>query len=170
MTDLSESKKDEYTIEAASQENGFVQGEPAGDSRGEPSGVGAAEEASVESATAGATGHDDDAAMLQAMMEQYEEAARKLTRGQIVEGKVVQVRDDEVIVDVGYKSEGRIPASELGLAEGQTPKDVLKEGDKVYVQVLRVDEDEGTVVVSKRRADERRAWEILTRKYEAKEP
>lgn len=170
MTDLSESKKDEYTIEAASQENGFVQGEPAGDSRGEPSGVGAAEEASVESATAGATGHDDDAAMLQAMMEQYEEAARKLTRGQIVEGRVVQVRDDEVIVDVGYKSEGRIPASELGLAEGQTPKDVLKEGDKVYVQVLRVDEDEGTVVVSKRRADERRAWEILTRKYEAKEP
>ncbi len=86
-----------------------------------------------------------------------------------MEGRVVEVRDDEVIVYVGYKSEGRIPASELGLAEGQVPADVVARDDKIMVQVLRVD-DEDTVLLSKRRADERHAWEELTAKYEAKEP
>lgn len=170
MTDLTESKKDEHTIETASQENGAAREESASDFAGMQPGVDAAAAASAESADADVAGSDDEAAMLNEMVEQYDDATRTLSRGQIIEGTVVEVRDDEVIVDVGSKSEGRIPASELGLADGQKPADVLKKDDKVRVQVLRVDVDEGSIVLSKRRADERRAWEILTKKYEAGEP
>ena len=103
-------------------------------------------------------------------VKQYDETLKPLAPGDIVEGRVVHVGGDEVLVDVGYKTEGRIPASELGLRPGQTPQDVLRVDDNIAVQVLRVDEGEGTVVLSKRRADERQAWERLTAKFAAGEP
>jgi len=103
-------------------------------------------------------------------VKQYDETLKPLSPGDIVEGRVVHVGSDEVLVDVGYKTEGRIPASELGLRPGQTPADVLRVDDNIAVQVLRIDEGEGTVVLSKRRADERQAWEQLTAKFEAGEP
>lgn len=105
-----------------------------------------------------------------AVVEQYDETLKPLTPGDIVEGRVVHIGGDEVLVDVGYKSEGRIPISQLGLRPGQTPADVLQVDDSIAVQVMRVDEGEGTVVLSKRLADERQAWEELTAKFEAGEP
>ncbi len=117
-----------------------------------------------------AQGNGRAAAEPDAVTEQYDETLKPLTPGEIVEGRVVHVGGDEVLVDVGYKTEGRIPASELGLRPGQAPEDVLRVDDNIAVQVLRVDEGEGTVVLSKRRADERQAWEELTAKYEKGEP
>lgn len=176
MSDLTDSKKEEHTIEATTAENGAANEKDVAETTATP-----AEETTAEAAEstvadteggAEATTGDGDAAAddMDAMVEQYDEATRTLTRGELVEGRVVEVRDDEVIVYVGYKSEGRIPASELGLAEGQTPSDILKVDDQILVQVMRVDDDEGTVVLSKRRADERHAWEDLTKKHEANEP
>ena len=96
-------------------------------------------------------------------MVQYDETFVTLEPGQIIRGKVVQVNPDEVMIDVGFKSEGRIPLHELGLKPGQTPGDVVSVGDEIDVFVLKVDESEGNVLLSKRRADSRIAWERLER-------
>jgi len=96
-------------------------------------------------------------------MAQYDETFVTLEPGQIIRGKVVQVGTDEVMVDVGYKSEGRIPLHELGLKPGQTPEDVVSVGDEIEVFVIKVEDQEGNVQLSKRRADSRVAWERLER-------
>lgn len=92
--------------------------------------------------------------------EQLEQALAPLTPGQVVRGRVVQVGADEVLVDVGYKGDGRIPIHELGLRSGQKPSDVLRVGDEIDVWVLKVDE-EGGVLLSKRRADVEMTWRRL---------
>src|SRR5690606_33681195 len=83
--------------------------------------------------------------------------------------KVVQIGSDEVMVDVGYKSEGRIPLHELGLKPGQTPDDAVHVGDEIEVYVLKVEDAEGNVLLSKRRADTRAAWERLEKALETGE-
>lgn len=79
----------------------------------------------------------------------------------VVTGKVVQIGTDEVLVDIGYKSEGRIPLNEMGLKPNQEPKDVFTFEQEVDVWVLKVDDAEGNVVLSKRRADAQKAWAQL---------
>lgn len=79
----------------------------------------------------------------------------------VVTGKVVQIGTDEVLVDIGYKSEGRIPLNEMGLKPNQEPKDAFTFEQEVDVWVLKVDDAEGNVVLSKRRADAQKAWAQL---------
>lgn len=94
---------------------------------------------------------------------EYDDTFVTLTPGEVVSGKVVQVSADEVMVDVGYKSEGRIPLNEIGLKHGESPEDILQVGDEIDVHVLKVEDAEGNVLLSKRRADHRVAWERLER-------
>lgn len=101
---------------------------------------------------------------------QYDEAFPALEAGSIIKGRVIQVGEDEVMVDVGYKSEGRIPLAELGLRSGQKPSDVVKVDDVIDVMVLQVEEEaEGSVVLSRRRALSRVVWEKLEAAKEAGE-
>lgn len=172
MSDFADSKKEEQTTDTTTPDN-----EVAGEDTTADIAASSAEDAVTEETVAGHAEEaaddaeaEDEVGSMDAMVEQYDEATRTLSRGELVEGRVVEVRDDEVIVYVGYKSEGRIPATELGLADDQVPADVVKVDDKILVQVMRVDDDEGTVVLSKRRADERHAWERLTEKHDANEP
>jgi 4-hydroxy-3-methylbut-2-enyl diphosphate reductase len=80
--------------------------------------------------------------------------------GEIIPGRVVQVNDDEVLVDIGYKSEAVVPKRELSVRSFSHPSEVVSPGDEVYCVVLSVDaEGEGAVVLSKKRADLIRAWE-----------
>ncbi|NLU41302.1 MAG: bifunctional 4-hydroxy-3-methylbut-2-enyl diphosphate reductase/30S ribosomal protein S1 [Firmicutes bacterium] len=80
--------------------------------------------------------------------------------GEIIRGRVVQVNDDEILVDIGYKSEAVIPKRELSVRSFNHPSEVVSAGDEVYCVVLSVDaEGEGAVVLSKKRADLIRAWE-----------
>lgn len=102
-------------------------------------------------------------------MAQYDETFVTLEPGQIVEGKVVQISSDEVMVDVGYKSEGRIPLHELGLRSGQSPEEALSVGEEIEVFVVKVEDQEGNVLLSKRRADNRVAWEKLEQAKESGE-
>ncbi|NLA59438.1 MAG: bifunctional 4-hydroxy-3-methylbut-2-enyl diphosphate reductase/30S ribosomal protein S1 [Firmicutes bacterium] len=99
-------------------------------------------------------------------MAQYDETFITPSQGDIVRGKVVQVSSDEVLVHVGGKSEGRIPRHELGLKGDQEPADILAVGDEIDVYVVRTDDSEGSVVLSKRRADQIRAWKELEEIYE----
>lgn len=88
----------------------------------------------------------------------YAETLQKVERGVVTKGRVISVKPDGVVVDVGYKSEGIIPAAEFTGAELAS----LKEGDKVDVFVERINDHEGIVYLSKDRAAKLRIWETLT--------
>src|SRR5881409_1931603 len=79
----------------------------------------------------------------------------QLTERQIVQGTVVRVDTEGVLVDVGAKSEGLIPPAELS-REGATAEVAV--GDRIDVMVVRVEGEEGSVILSKRRADFEMAW------------
>jgi len=89
-----------------------------------------------------------------------------LKAGDVVKGTIVQVNPDSVLVDVGYKTDGVIPRSEMKLKEDQVPADVFEVGKQVPVYVLSVDGRDGGVLVSYRRALEEVAWDRL---YAARE-
>jgi small subunit ribosomal protein S1 len=78
--------------------------------------------------------------------------------GDIVSGTVVKVDKDEVLLDIGFKSEGVIPARELSIRHDVDPNDVVKLGDKIEALVLQKEDKEGRLVLSKKRAQYERAW------------
>ena len=78
--------------------------------------------------------------------------------GQIVTGTVVKVDRDEVLLDIGYKSEGVIPARELSIRNDVNPHDIIKLGEIVDALVLTKEDKEGRLVLSKKRAQYERAW------------
>jgi len=99
-------------------------------------------------------------------MAQYDKTFVTLHPGQIVKGTVVQINDDEVLVDIGYKSEGILPFHELGPGGKQKPENVVKRGDEIDVYVMKVEDAEGNVLLSKRRADAAVKWRSLQKAYE----
>ena len=78
--------------------------------------------------------------------------------GDIVEGTVVKVDRDEVLLDIGYKTEGIIPSRELSIKHDIDPNEVVKVGDHVEALVLQKEDKEGRLVLSKKRAPYERAW------------
>ncbi len=78
--------------------------------------------------------------------------------GDIVEGTVVSVDSDGAMIDIGYKSEGLIPTRELSIRNNVDPKDAVKVGDRVEAVVLNKEDDEGRLILSKKRAMYERAW------------
>lgn len=82
--------------------------------------------------------------------------------GQTVRGRVVRIEPDQVLVDVGAKSEGAISLDELSYRRLDSAEGQLSVGDELDVVVLRGETEDGTMRLSKRRADEEKAWEQLT--------
>ncbi|MDJ0663611.1 MAG: 30S ribosomal protein S1 [Acidimicrobiia bacterium] len=78
--------------------------------------------------------------------------------GDIVGGTVVRVDPDEVLVDIGYKAEGVIPSHELSIRNNVNPDEVVKEGEPIEALVLQMEDDQGRLVLSKKRAQYERAW------------
>jgi len=78
--------------------------------------------------------------------------------GDIVEGTVVSVDADGAMVDVGYKSEGLIPTEELSIRASIDPATIVSVGDKIEALVLNKEDDEGRLILSKKRAQYERAW------------
>ncbi len=78
--------------------------------------------------------------------------------GQIVEGTVVKVDRDEVLLDIGFKSEGVIPSRELSIRNDVDPGEVVALGDKIEALVLQKEDKDGRLVLSKKRAQYERAW------------
>ncbi|HLR54063.1 MAG TPA: 30S ribosomal protein S1 [Pseudogracilibacillus sp.] len=87
--------------------------------------------------------------------------------GNEVTGTVVKVEDKQVLVDIGYKSEGVIPISELSNLHVENAADVVQEGDELTLQVKKVEDEE--VVLSKKLVDAEKAWDDLIAKYENNE-
>jgi len=92
-----------------------------------------------------------------------------LKRGDVVKGKVTKVEDNQALVDVGYKFDGVIPISELSSLHVDRVSDVLQEGQEVEVKVLRVNDEEDKLILSKRAVDAERAWAELQRNFESGE-
>ncbi len=78
--------------------------------------------------------------------------------GQLVTGTVVRVDRDEVLLDIGYKSEGVIPARELSIRNAVDPSEIVAIGDEIEALVLQKEDKEGRLVLSKKRAQYERAW------------
>jgi small subunit ribosomal protein S1 len=78
--------------------------------------------------------------------------------GQLVNGKVVKIDKDEVLLDIGYKSEGVIPARELSIRNDVDPNEIVSLGDEIEALVLQKEDKEGRLVLSKKRAQYERAW------------
>ncbi len=78
--------------------------------------------------------------------------------GDIVEGIVVKVDRDEVLLDIGYKTEGVIPSRELSIRHDVDPSEVVSVGDSVEALVLTKEDKEGRLILSKKRAQYERAW------------
>ncbi|MCF3941655.1 30S ribosomal protein S1 [Oceanobacillus alkalisoli] len=91
----------------------------------------------------------------------------ELKVGDTVTGTVVKVEEKQVLVDIGYKTEGIVPISELSSLHVELPSDVVSEGDSVTLQVKKLTDEE--VVLSKRAVDAEKAWEELEAKHDNKE-
>ena len=87
--------------------------------------------------------------------------------GDIVEGTIVKVDRDEVLLDIGYKTEGVIPSRELSIKHDVDPSEVVSVGDIVEALVLQKEDKEGRLILSKKRAQYERAWGDVEAKKEA---
>ncbi|BAC13756.1 30S ribosomal protein S1 [Oceanobacillus iheyensis HTE831] len=87
--------------------------------------------------------------------------------GTTVTGTVVKLEDKQVLVDIGYKTEGILPIGELSSLHVEATTDVLTEGDTVTLKVKKIDDDE--IILSKRAIDSETAWEELEQKYNSGE-
>jgi small subunit ribosomal protein S1 len=87
-----------------------------------------------------------------------EESLKDFKDGDLVEGTVVKVDRDEVLLDIGYKSEGVIPSKELSIRQDVDPSEVVNVGDHIEALVLQKEDKEGRLILSKKRAQYERAW------------
>ncbi|MGV1079876.1 MAG: 30S ribosomal protein S1 [Candidatus Nanopelagicales bacterium] len=96
----------------------------------------------------------DEAALLAAI----DETIKYFNDGDIVEGTIVKVDRDEVLLDIGYKTEGVIPSRELSIKHDVDPSEVVSVGDEVEALVLQKEDKDGRLILSKKRAQYERAW------------
>jgi small subunit ribosomal protein S1 len=92
------------------------------------------------------------------LMAAIEATIRPFDEGDIVNGIVVKIDKDEVLLDIGYKSEGVIPLRELSIRNDVDPGDVVSRGEEVEALVLQKEDTDGRLILSKKRAQYERAW------------
>src|SRR5438045_301324 len=100
----------------------------------------------------------------------YDATFPTINEGEVVHGTVVRVDKDEVLVDIGYKPEGVIPVSELAIRRSVTPADEVSLGDEIDALVLIKEDNEGRLILSKKRARFELAWKNIERAAESGEP
>jgi small subunit ribosomal protein S1 len=96
------------------------------------------------------------------LLAQYENSFKNLQEGQIIRGRVIGITPSEVIVDIGYKSEGIIQVSEFTDFSGKV---MVKEGDAVDVLLERTEDQNGYVVLSKDKAEKMKVWDEVEKSY-----
>jgi small subunit ribosomal protein S1 len=92
-----------------------------------------------------------------------DETIKYFNDGDIVAGVIVKVDRDEVLLDIGYKTEGVIPSRELSIKHDVDPNEVVKVGDEIEALVLQKEDKEGRLILSKKRAQYERAWGTIER-------
>lgn len=101
-------------------------------------------------------------------MDEIEKSLRLPRGGELVTGKVHQVTDKEVIVNLGCKKDGIIPLSEITMEGDQTLTDMFSEGDDITAKVLKTDDGDGTILLSKKKLEVSEHWEEINKALEDK--
>lgn len=109
----------------------------------------------------------DDQDKQEALMEMYEESIKRVQEGEVVQGKIVQIDKEFVLVDIGSKSEGQVPIEEFKRSDGSLDAVV---GNTVDVMVDRWEDEDGTVKVSKDKASRIKVWDDIKKAYDDDEP
>ena len=102
------------------------------------------------------------------LMDEIDKSLRLPRNGEIVDGKVHQVTDNEVIVNIGCKKDGIIPKEEVSLEEGQTLKDLFKEGEDIQAKVIKTDDVDGGIILSKKKLEINGNWNEINEALEDK--
>ena len=100
----------------------------------------------------------------------YDSTFPTINEGEVVHGTVVRVDKDEVLVDIGYKSEGVIPVSELSIRRSVNPADEVALGEEIDALVMTKEDAEGRLILSKKRARFELAWKRIEAAAESGEP
>ena len=96
----------------------------------------------------------------------YDLTMVNLNDGDVVKGKVVKIDKDEVLIDVGFKSEGVVPLSELSIRNDVKPEDVLKVNDEIEIMVIQKEDQDGRLILSKKRAEVEQNFNRIGKIYE----
>lgn len=99
------------------------------------------------------------------LMESINDSIIRIHTGDILKGKVISVTDKEVIVNIGYMADGIIPGEELSEEQDLNPGDICKAGDEIYVYVEEVNDGEGNVLLSKKKAENFKVWDEFENFY-----
>lgn len=95
------------------------------------------------------------------MIPDYDSTIKFFTEGDLITGTVVKIDNNEVLVDIGYKSEGVIPLKELSIKKDVDPNEILSVGEEVEAMVLTKEDSEGRLILSKKRAKYERTWDKI---------
>lgn len=116
-----------------------------------------------------ASGADDDDSAFDSELEGmesfedlYEQSLRNIQEGEVIRGRIVQITDDYVMVDIGYKSEGQIPIYEFKDGDGNVVADI---GEEIDVLLEYHDDEEGTILLSREKAAKIKVWDDISRIY-----
>jgi small subunit ribosomal protein S1 len=119
------------------------------------------------------TGADTDDWMIEVdgqLVPDYDRTLTNFNEGDVVSGTVVRVDKDEILVDIGYKSEGVIPISELSIRRSVNPDEEVTLGDQIDALVLQKEDADGRLILSKKRARFEKAWRRIEAAAESGEP
>src|ERR1700751_3546881 len=100
----------------------------------------------------------------------YDATVHPFQEGDVVTGQVVRIDKEEVLVDIGYKSEGVIPSTELSIRKSVDPSDEVSLGEEVDALVLTKEDQDGRLILSKKRARFEKAWRKIEAAAESGEP
>ena len=115
------------------------------------------------------TEEEQDTAMSQESLEEaYDNSLKAFNDGEIVKGTVVDVSRDEVMIDIGFKSEGYIPAAEFDSGEDDMP--MVQVGDEIDVYIVRREDAEGQINLSKKTADQTLVWDEISSAFDSGTP
>ena len=104
-----------------------------------------------------------------AYMDEIEKSLKLPGRGEVVTGTVVQVTNDYVVVNLGCKKDGMLPKEEVTLEDGQDLTAAFKEGDEVQAKVIKTDDGDGNILLSKKKLQSGENWEEITAALDSKE-
>jgi small subunit ribosomal protein S1 len=119
------------------------------------------------------TAVDNDTWMIEVdgqLVPDYDRTLTNFSEGDVVSGTVVRVDKDEILVDIGYKSEGVIPISELSIRRSVNPDEEVTVGDQIDALVLQKEDADGRLILSKKRARFEKAWRRIEAAAESGEP
>ncbi|AGY75075.1 30S ribosomal protein S1 [Clostridium autoethanogenum] len=107
-------------------------------------------------------GNDNELNSMNEVMDQIDSSMKNVRSGEVVKGKVISVTDEQAMVNIGYIVDGVLPKSELCKDENVNVDEVLKVGDEIYVYVIKTNDEDGNVLLSKIKADREICWDRLT--------